>query len=477
VFVKAFRAPQASLGTLDAQTAATLIAAVADVALIIDQDGVIIDRSFGNEELANELEGGKNWIGQPWIDTVTVESQTKVRNLLKDAGAGTEGRTRHVNHPSESSEDVPILYSTLRIGKSKHILASGRDLRTISTLQRRLLDAQASMERDYGKLRQVETRYRMLFQMSPEAVLIVDALTQRIVEANPAACALMDEDPAALVGRGFTELFNAEGQLAMQALLAGRRTGSKPEEGRVRLSGSRREITVSASMFRQEGASFYLVRLASSIAVQAADMPPREGFTGLADAAPDGVVVIAADNRIVSANQSFLEMVELTSEDQARGQSLDRWIGRLGVDMDVLMANLRQRGAVRLFSTILRGEFGASADVELSASAIGAAADEKSRSYGFVIRDIGRRAVGHATAGFGLPRSVEQLTELIGRVSLKELVRDSTDMIERLCIEAALKVTNDNRASAAEMLGLSRQSLYVKLRRYGLGDLDDEGSP
>ena len=43
-------------------------------------------------------------------------------------------------------------------------------------------------------------------------------------------------------------------------------------------------------------------------------------------------------------------------------------------------------------------------------------------------------------------------------------------MIEQLCIEAALELTGDNRASAAEMLGLSRQSLYVKLRRYGLAD-------
>ena len=67
-------------------------------------------------------------------------------------------------------------------------------------------------------------------------------------------------------------------------------------------------------------------------------------------------------------------------------------------------------------------------------------------------------------------RSVEQLTELIGRVPLKDLVREATDVIERLCIEAALDLTSDNRASAAEMLGLSRQSLYVKLRRYGLGD-------
>jgi DNA-binding NtrC family response regulator len=70
-----------------------------------------------------------------------------------------------------------------------------------------------------------------------------------------------------------------------------------------------------------------------------------------------------------------------------------------------------------------------------------------------------------------MPRSIEQLTELIGRVSLKDLVRESTDVIEKLAIEAALQLTGDNRASAAEMLGLSRQSFYVKLRRYGLGDL------
>jgi catechol 2,3-dioxygenase-like lactoylglutathione lyase family enzyme len=71
-----------------------------------------------------------------------------------------------------------------------------------------------------------------------------------------------------------------------------------------------------------------------------------------------------------------------------------------------------------------------------------------------------------------LPRDASQLTELVGRVTLKDLVRETTDVIERLCIETALRLTGDNRASAAEMLGLSRQSLYSKLRRYGLSDGD-----
>jgi hypothetical protein len=56
------------------------------------------------------------------------------------------------------------------------------------------------------------------------------------------------------------------------------------------------------------------------------------------------------------------------------------------------------------------------------------------------------------------------------------LVREAADVIERLAIEAALKLTGDNRALASDLLGLSRQSLYIKLHRYGLGDLTPESA-
>ena len=65
-------------------------------------------------------------------------------------------------------------------------------------------------------------------------------------------------------------------------------------------------------------------------------------------------------------------------------------------------------------------------------------------------------------------------SELVGRVPLKELIREAADVIEVMCIEAALRQTDNNRASAAELLGLSRQSLYLKLRRHGLADFDTD---
>jgi DNA-binding NtrC family response regulator len=71
--------------------------------------------------------------------------------------------------------------------------------------------------------------------------------------------------------------------------------------------------------------------------------------------------------------------------------------------------------------------------------------------------------------------SVAELSHLVGRMPMKDIVNETTEMIERMCIQSALELTHNNRASAAEMLGLSRQSLYVKLRRFGIID-DNEAA-
>ena len=180
------------------------------------------------------------------------------------------------------------------------------------------------------------------------------------------------------------------------------------------------------------------------------------------------------DRRILTANPAFLDLAQLATEEQARGEPLERWVGRPGVDVAALVANIAEHGSVRNFNTVLRGEYGSSEDVEISAVSV---LNGESPCYGFTIRNPGRREPTKSRSKKReLPRSVEQLMGLVGRVTLKEIVTETTDVIEKLCIEAALELTGDNRASAAEMLGLSRQSLYSKLRRYGIGDyeIDDD---
>ena len=66
------------------------------------------------------------------------------------------------------------------------------------------------------------------------------------------------------------------------------------------------------------------------------------------------------------------------------------------------------------------------------------------------------------------------VVELVGSSKLKDIVAETADVVERMCIETAVELTRNNRVAAAEMLGLSRQSLYVKLRKYGLLSKDGE---
>ena len=472
--VKAFKAPKTSLGNLDAEAAAVLISAAADIALIIDEMGVIRDAAFNSEDMATDLEGREGWLGRRWIETVAEDSQPKVEAMLQDVAEGLPPRWRHINQGAVRGASVPILFTTARIGGGGRIVAFGRDLRPLSVLQQRLLEAQQSMDRDYARLRSAETRYRMLFQLWTEPVFVLESQTQKVLEANRAGDRMLNRGGKRGGQRGFLELFGEAGQSQAELLLAGVRATGRPDEARATLAEDAREVLVAASPFRQETANLMLVRLTFPQGDGGAVMLPKAKtkLLKLVESVPDAFVVTSAEGRITAVNAAFLEMAQLATEEVALGESLERWLGQPGVELEVLTASLRQRGPVRLFATTLRGEYGATVDVEISAVSV---MNGTGPSFGFAIRDVGTRMAAPSRSGRAAPRSVEQLTELIGQVPLKDLVREATDVIERLCIEAALELTGDNRASAAEMLGLSRQSLYVKLRRYGLGDLPADG--
>jgi transcriptional regulator PpsR len=451
---------------------ASLIAAAADVALLVDGDGVIRDVSVGSGEL--DALGHSDWIGRPWAETVTVDSRPKVEALLHEAGGGPAAhRWRHINHQSPQGSDVPVLYSTIQAGSKGEVVAIGRDLRQLAAIQQRLVAATQSMERDYLRLRQLEGRYRALFQSVSEAILIADAVTLKVIEANAAAERVFGETSKRLVGRSLADCFEPGSRAALQALLDTARGARQAEGGVLGVVAGRPPVTVSASLFRQDSSTQFLLRVTPSASADDGQAAvARRTVLSAIECAPDALVVTDPAGRVLYANTSFAEMVQMDVPDQIVGESLDRWLGRSGVDLGVLIANLRQNDSVRLFPTVMRGRFGAETTVEISAAPVPGG---EHPCLGFTIRDIGRRLQTEGNGAHGLGRTVAQLTELVGRVPLKDIVGETTDMIEQLCIEAALQLTRDNRAAAAEMLGLSRQSLYVKLRRYGLGDLAAEG--
>jgi transcriptional regulator PpsR len=471
--MKAFKSPARWLAGIDTDAAALLIAAAADIAVILDRDGIVRDFAFQSEALALEFADHDHWLGKQWRDSVTIESRAKIDEMVRDVQGKSHRNGRQVNYPAVRGNDIPILFSALPVGQTGQIIAFGRDLRAFATLQQRVVDVQQSFERDYARMRHIETRYRILFQMTPEPVLIIDAASQKIIEANPAARQSLGPKTK-VIGLNFAELIEPENLPAAETMIADVRATGRADQVQIQLAGSASAMAASAFLFRQGNTQLILLRLSQAGAPDSQRLltDSKAKLLKLVERVPDGFVVTNHDGIIIAANEAFLEMSQLRSETQAQGESLDRWIGRPGVDLGVLLNNLKQYGSVRLFSCLLRDEFGAESEVEISA---GSVLNGDEPSYGFAIRSIGRRAAPPLAAPRTFPKSLEQIIELIGRVSLKDLVREATDVIERLSIEAALTMTGNNRASAAEVLGVSRQSLYVKMRRHGLIEAETIG--
>jgi transcriptional regulator PpsR len=474
--VKRFSVARKWLSNIDTETASTLITVASDIALVVNagEQGLISDVAFGSDELEREI-NGQELLGKPWIETVTAESRPKVEALLHDALSKASPRWRHVNHPIASGDDLPVMYSAVQVGPRGRVVAMGRSMRPLASMQQRLIEAQRSMEREYSRLRQAETRHRLLFQVAAEAVVVVDAATRKVVEANPAAMHMLGESGRRLVGRALTEAFATPSRRALDALLAKVSAAGHAEEYPLRpLAEAGRALRVSASLFREGRSDFYLVRLLPGDLDResAAQQKRKSRVFEVVEGSPDGFVVTDMDGKVQFANRAFLEFVQLGTEEQVRGEPLDRWLGRPALDFSLLANQLREHQSLKQFSTLLRGEYGSATEVEICAVAV----PEGGEPYcGFTIRDVSNRLPTERRGSSERPRSVEQLTELVGRVPLKELVRESTDMIERLCIEAALELTGDNRASAAEILGLSRQGLYAKLHRHGIAEIGGPG--
>lgn len=446
---------------LTPELAETLVSVAGDIALVIDPEGVIRQVAFSGSK--SPVGRAEDWVGRHWSQTVTTDTREKVDLLLHEVAATGLSRARQVNHPSDSGADIPFTYTAIRLGERGRVLALGRDLGVVSAIQHKLIETQQAMERDYWQMRQAETRYRLLFQIATDAVLVVDAGTMRVLDANRAAGGLYGVEPEKLVGRAATFGIDPASHATVEELLTAARVTGRAAEVRVHLADGRSEARLSATPFRSEGSTLLLVRLRSvDVAGNQASSIPYADFI---ERTADAVVFSDASGVVLAANPAFLDLVQLANEGGAKGRSLGDWIDCPGSDLNVILAMLKKNANVRLLATSIRGEHGQPTEVELSAVSM---FEGERRVIGFVIRCVERRIVDQPSGTMDLARTFEQLTGQLGRVSLPNLVQETTDAVERHLIAEALRVSKNNRTSAAEILGVSRQSLYVKLRRYQL---------
>jgi transcriptional regulator PpsR len=435
-----------------------------DITLLLDMEGVIREATLSPAMNGESVDG---WLGRPWVEVAGAMGGDKVKRMVDDARVSGISAFRQINQRFPSGLEIPMEFTTVLLGGRAGMLAIGKNLQAVAELQSRLIAAQQTMERDYWKLREIETRYRLVFDASNEAVLIVAAATLRILEANRTAIEALNSSRRRnedLAGRDLLHDVAAEDREAVREMLAGIRERGKALSILVHLGADKKPWMLRGSLITAEHGHVFLLQFApASSASVPVELAEHSSVEDLVDHLPDGFVALDPAGIIRHANQAFLDLVQLGTKGSAIGESLGRWLWQPGADLNALLANVQRHKTVRLFTTAIRGELGTETEVEISAGT----GEGEHGQIGVLLRNVSRRLPSGNESDF-LRTALGSMSEQIGKSSLRSLVKNTVSIVEQHYVKQALELAGGNRSATAELLGLSRQSLYAKLNRYGL---------
>jgi transcriptional regulator PpsR len=290
-----FNASQRIWGELDASAAAALVSASSDLALVVSASGVIEDVAVGKADLPAAF--CSSWVGKRWTDIVAPESVVKFDSLADDAKSGDSRPWRHVNHPLPGGSELPIQYRAALLNGGRQVVAFGRDMRDLAQLQQRLVEAQQVVERDYWRLRSVETRYRLLFDRAVDGLIIVDASgSNKVLEGNEAAAQILGIPLKRLLGQAFPAGLPERSRKELSGLIGRVRSGGRSEEFLLKGHEPPNMLRVTVSPFAQDDQAQLLVRLQYAQGKQSETASGRQALvTHSMDRLPDGCLLYTSD--------------------------------------------------------------------------------------------------------------------------------------------------------------------------------------
>lgn len=442
-----------------------IIAQVADVGVVVSENGIVL--SVLVNPASDAFRDLGRWENKDIRSVLTIESVAKFESRLEEFLDGPKPvRPVELNHTDANGRwESPVRYSFHRIGPDGAILLLGRDLRPIAEMQQQLVEAQLSLERDYETQREYDTRFRVLMDSTTEAILFVSVQSGEIIEANGAATVLLERPVENLIGNQLSGCFEGRKRGDMIESLATQAISKLNKKTSVSLRGNGPMVDVFPTLFRAAGERILLCRLVPVDSSQERSDDLSKNLQGLYLDGPEAMLFTTDSGDVLSANDAFLDLIDGAHDVNVRGRSFTDYLQRGSVDFKVMTENAVRSGRMRNYSTKLAGEYGSPRAVDVSVTKLTAG---KQNVFAFILRDANRAEATQSRPHPASDESMRSVAELVGSAALKDIVAETTNVVEKMCIETAVELTMNNRVAAAEMLGLSRQSLYVKLRKFGL---------
>ena len=456
-----------SIPMIEPEDLGIVLATSSDIAVLLNSDTKIssilvnkAEKSYGNLD---------HWIGRKITDFLTTESIPKIKSAIDKLENGeTVLYGLELNHVDNAYWQFPIKYNIHRLGKDGQIILLGRDLQTISENQQRFVKAQIASEESIEEKRELEAHFKVLLTKTTDALAFINAKSGEIIFSNPAFQELF-----------FNDDFKDE-KTEMESFIAGNSErkgfmeklsiaahGSYDISEELETTSGEVIFSITPNVYRAAGQQIIICQFFPKTIRKQGEKELTENLLATFHNSSDAIIFTDIKGSIQYTNERFLDLTNTSHKNEVIAQNLSDFLGRGEIDLAIMLENVMKSGAVKIYSTHLKSSFGTKIDIEASVSRNNSDANGL---IAFIVREVlspsGREEASKVYSRLEHSQDEVAAKELVGSATLKEIVTDTTDVIEKICIEAALGITNNNRAAAADLLGLSRQSLYVKLSKF-----------
>ena len=450
---------------LDQAATADLISRLCDFAFVISRDGEIT-QTVCSPFLAPRLDLTP-WNGLQFKDTLTKESVPKFEARLAEfQGSQKEIRPVELNHrATDQQTELPGRYTYHSATADGSTLLLGSDLRPVAEMQQQLVEAQIALENDYDARREHEIKLKVLMESSDVATVFIALETGVISSCNGAAEVLLGRSHNELIDASFTSEFEDKGLTSLIDQMVTTASDASMKSILVKSAQGGGSYRLNPTLFRGATSQMLLCKIEPEDSTEEPVDLLATHLVSFFHKGVDPIVFVNMSGQILSVNEAFVSLANVTHAQTLNGRSMSEFFSRGSVDLNVILESARRNGKMRLYSTKILNEHGEERPVEISTTQI---RTEHEPICVFLLRNARRVEAISRPSNQMSEVEANSVVELIGSQSLKDIVARSTDVVEKMCIETAIGMTSNNRVAAAGMLGLSRQSLYVKLRKYDL---------
>ena len=365
----------------------------------------------------------------------------------------------------EKNHEFPISYTAHFLESNNQILLTGRDLQPVAEIQQQLINTQLSLEREYEKYRGYDTRFRVTLETTNENILFLNAGSGRIVDINSSATMLLGQKANTLIGSSLHSALKDQSNDKLLKSLKSQMSADEQIPTVVTIKNKNQRVKIIATQFRANTEILIICLMEKVRDSLELTKGISLALNSLYKNSPDGIVFTDTLGKIIYANESFLIVCDTPVFEDLSGKSLGNFLARGSTDLKLLLDNTDNNGKVPPNTTKFQSAFGRQILVELSGIRL---EEQNVVKFAFFIRDVSHLENDRRESVSTSQKSVRTVMKLVGSAPLKELVAETSDVVERICIQTAIEMTDNNRVAAAELLGVSRQSLYVKLRKYKL---------